>query len=306
MVILLTLPEGSGSIDRFIQKSHRAYGRRVGETTYDEIARRRVARSAVYCFGDRIRMSPAQRRIAGRIFDQLSSAGLPCLNDPRKQLGRFELLRTLYDQGLNDFNVYRLDEELDEARYPVFLRCGDDHRGPYTGLLYDRDQVEAAKKRLTLAGTWPERLIAVEFMETRSEDGPYRKYGVLRFGRSIVGQHVLHAQDWQVKVGISDTDEYARSETNAFFTDNPHAELVAPLFDVAGIEYGRIDYALVNGRVQTWEINDCPMLGTSHAIASVTRHVKFMAALDTLGERDPRIGEVPLDVFGSDMWEDVV
>ena len=32
------------------------------------------------------------------------------------------------------------------------------------------------------------------------------------------------------------------------------------LFDLARIDYGRIDYSVVDGRIQVWEINTNPMI----------------------------------------------
>ena len=42
---------------------------------------------------------------------------------------------------------------------------------------------------------------------------------------------------------------------------NPHREQLARIFSVARAEYGRIDYAVRDGRVQTWEINLHPTIG---------------------------------------------
>ena len=32
------------------------------------------------------------------------------------------------------------------------------------------------------------------------------------------------------------------------------------IYQLANLDYGRIDYAVVNGKIQTWEINDNPQL----------------------------------------------
>src|SRR5687767_14858818 len=91
MVIVLTLPDGSGLIDAFVKKHDRSFARRVSEITYHEFAQRGIAPSAAYIFADRQRMSPAQRLLAGELWDRLKAAGFPLYNDPRKQLGRYEL-----------------------------------------------------------------------------------------------------------------------------------------------------------------------------------------------------------------------
>ena len=42
--------------------------------------------------------------------------------------------------------------------------------------------------------------------------------------------------------------------------ENPHAEAVREVFEIARIRYGRIDYGIRDGRLQTWEINTAPVL----------------------------------------------
>lgn len=42
--------------------------------------------------------------------------------------------------------------------------------------------------------------------------------------------------------------------------ENPHRESVLGAFDLAHIEYGRVDYSLKNGEIVVWEINTNPIL----------------------------------------------
>jgi len=44
---------------------------------------------------------------------------------------------------------------------------------------------------------------------------------------------------------------------------NPHAAMLEEIFDLAGIEYGRVDYGLRDGRPQVWEINTNPAVASS-------------------------------------------
>ena len=46
-----------------------------------------------------------------------------------------------------------------------------------------------------------------------------------------------------------------------YIQKNPHEEQLRQIFDLAHVEYGRIDYSIKNGRVQTWEINLNPTIG---------------------------------------------
>jgi hypothetical protein len=42
---------------------------------------------------------------------------------------------------------------------------------------------------------------------------------------------------------------------------NPHEEELREIFAIANIDYGRIDYSILDGKVQTWEINLNPTIG---------------------------------------------
>ena len=46
--------------------------------------------------------------------------------------------------------------------------------------------------------------------------------------------------------------------------ENPHRAELLEVFRLANIEFGQIDYALLNGRIQVWEINTNPHLIYAH------------------------------------------
>ena len=41
---------------------------------------------------------------------------------------------------------------------------------------------------------------------------------------------------------------------------NPHEEAIRNAFKMARIDYGRIDYGMLNGQMQVWEINTNPFM----------------------------------------------
>jgi len=49
-----------------------------------------------------------------------------------------------------------------------------------------------------------------------------------------------------------------------FLRENPHAEWARQVFEMAHIEYGRLDYGVRNGQPQAWEINFTPALTGAH------------------------------------------
>ena len=50
------------------------------------------------------------------------------------------------------------------------------------------------------------------------------------------------------------------AEEAEFFARDPHAASMARIFELAKIDFGRIDYGLLDGEVQVWEINTNPMI----------------------------------------------
>jgi len=201
-----------------------------------------------FIFSDVERLSPSGTRKASRLLERLHSAGCNTLNHPSHSLRRYDLQKSLR----NDFRVFRADEVPDDLRYPVFLRVENDHEGSQTDLLHDSESYRAARKKL------PDSLV-VEFLDTRSEDGYYRKYSSFRIGKRIIPRHVLFSRDWLVKKPDCIDDATIREELE-YLENSPHEADLREIFDIAKIGFGRIDYSIHEGRIQTWEINSNPML----------------------------------------------
>jgi hypothetical protein len=264
MVVFLTTPLGSGHIDGFVRRYGRHFGRLVVEMTYAEFLRLDRIPVAVYVFGDLQRMAPEARQLAVGLAEALRKAipGVRILNDPVRQLGRYEMLRKLHEMGRNEFDVYRLPELVEArafVRYPVFVRLENDHGGPRSGLVRDEAELLGHCAKLVLEGAEPSNVLIVEFLETANEAGVYRKYGAFRIGGRIIGQNVFQSYDWNTKAGNRFRDPAAQKESDDYFVANPHADMLMPVFELAGIEYGRVDFGFKDGRLQVWEINDNPM-----------------------------------------------
>ncbi|MFI5426708.1 hypothetical protein [Aeromicrobium sp. UC242_57] len=60
---------------------------------------------------------------------------------------------------------------------------------------------------------------------------------------------------------VSDLVEPSMNAEELEFIENfPHHDDVAEAFELAGLDYGRIDYGIVDGRMQVWEINTNPIV----------------------------------------------
>jgi len=164
-------------------------------------------------------------------------------------------------------------------RWPVFLRGANDHDGARTPLLHDAEAWEAALDRLG----GPDGLLAVEFLETRGADGLYRKYSAFRIGDAIVPRHVFFGREWELK-HAGHVDGATVEEELAYVRTNPHERALREVFDLARVEYGRIDYAMRGDRPQVWEINTNPMIMGPHSFRHPERKPVHAAVLPKLKE----------------------
>lgn len=255
------------------------------------------------------RLSPETIERAGRYREFLTRPGSPVavLNDPGATLQRFDLLRRLHDSGLNDFNVYRTDEPRPGIRFPVFIRHERGHGRILSDLLETEAELEA---RLREIAADPETrgatdLMIVEFANKPFADGYYRKYGAFRVGETIYPQHCFIRKTWMIRglPPVSEITEEGLAENDRFLNENPDAEQLRKVFDFAGIGYGRIDYCLIDGKVQVFEINTNPTVMNERPDPASPidmkvysrRHEAAMEALRSLGDPGRSI-DIPGDL----------
>lgn len=248
------------TIDRFLQAAGAPLEGVLRREPYDELFRRRSLPGGTYVLTDFERLSASRVVHATQVADALErSPATRLLNHPARCLGRYELLRRLHADGTNPYAVHRLAALPDGVRYPVFLRLASDHQGARTPLLASLAAVEAAAERLARRGKAREDLIVVEFQDTRDDRGQYRKYGAFCVAGRIVPRHLFFGGTWNLK-SPSNCEDAQFDEEEAYMVDNPHEDELRRIFNLAGIDYGRIDYAMVDGRVCVWEINTNPMI----------------------------------------------
>jgi hypothetical protein len=214
---------------------------------------------ATYCFADLELMTDDQLRRAAELRRRLVARGCRALNDPARTLGRVELSRALVDAGVNDFAVYREHESRDRCRFPVFVRAEHDHEGRRSLLLDDEIAVRDTIGKLRADDPELGDLLVVEFCDTADADGVYRKYSAFKVGDAIIARHLFFSHDWHVK-SADLVDAAALQEERDYVAGNPHEQQLRPLFELAGIDYGRIDYGFRDGRIQVWEINTNPTI----------------------------------------------
>lgn len=203
------------------------------------------------------------------------------LNDPRKGLPRYDFLRALFEKGTNSFNVYRLEET--PVRFPAFVRWE-------AGTEYNQPELLRTSAQYGMMVQWAKTmwnsldgLLAIEFCDTADQSGLYRKYGAFVVGNRIVPRHVFFSRNWLVKVADLAEPDMIQEEL-AYLDSNPHSDLLLACARIAQVSYGRIDYGLLDGRPQIWEINTNPMLASRIAAAVPARRPANLRFVEMITE----------------------
>jgi hypothetical protein len=235
------------------------------------------------------RLSKAQT-LRKLIMESTSAARV--LNSPTDTMRRYDVLHTLYEQGINTFRAYRWSESERVRRFPVFLRYENDHVGPISPLIHSQEELNETLRDIKDRGKLSKHLLIIEFQDTADSNGIYRKYGAHIVGDRIFPRDLCFSRHWVLKLlneSLNDADLLA--EERAYVTGNPHAEALKRIFALTKIEYGRVDYSMLNGAIQVWEINTNPhitaegpdRLGPRKPVYDLVEE-SFISALETLTE----------------------
>lgn len=258
MITFLTTAKHRYTIDGFrrVWAASLAYHLRV--IPYERLFRMRSVPGGVYIFTDLDRLSEQALDTAGEWYQVLKDAGACVLNSPSRFVDRLELLRRLHDAGKNQFNVYTLDQ-IDQVQFPVFLRYNEGHDGNQSELIHDRATLDSQLNRLKrrAAGRTP---IIMEFLDYADADGRYYKYSHFRVGDQLSYGGMACGNSWCLKASQIVEPKVLERE-NRDGEDHQHHQAIMDVFQMTGIEYGRIDYTFVDGKLQVFEINTNPDMG---------------------------------------------
>jgi hypothetical protein len=270
------------------------------------------ATTAIFAGVDQI--GPTGRSVTSSIGHSLRERGLPVLNDPQQVLLRYDLLQTLRRAGINRFDARRASGSVTGLRYPVFVRQEHRHNASLTDLLPDSTALRHAISELVLRGHRRQDLIVIEFCDARSPDGLFRKYSAMRVGDRMLPRHLHITESWISKSDNSVLNDDTINEERRYFDERPHDAWLWGVFQLARIEFGRIDYGIANGVPQVWEINTNPTLGRNDRMpraakreafrpalekARLAFHTEFIDALRAVDVPDVGLGELPIVIAPS-------
>lgn len=264
MIFFLVQQYHEYTVENFLQTWARPLAGKVAVLNWQEALGLGRLHRGTYVLCDYERLTPAQWEFARIVHDALAADGCRVLNRPDRVADRASLLRRLRAEGNNRFDAYRPGiDDLSGVRFPCFVRRISAHTGEMSGLLHDRASLDGEVARQRAAGHHD--LLVIEYVDTASHDpsdhggGIFRKYGLFRFGEAMCPRHLYVSRDWLVSKPAV-TDDWAVAEEAAFIDRNAHAEPMRAVFELGGIDYGRADYSMLDGRPQVWEINTNPML----------------------------------------------
>jgi hypothetical protein len=274
MIVYLSTERFSRPIRYYVDYHRDTMRRVVTSLTYEELFFEGAGPVGHYIFTDFDRLSRYELECAAAFANTLHKAAPEAriLNHPLRALERYPLLIALHKAGINDFTATRLECGDRPPCYPVFIRAEDGYGGPETDLLHNEVEFNAALEDLKRCGRPRRGRIAIGFANECSSDGYFHKYGAFNVGGRIVPHDLMYGQTWVVKIRFADTGwaksrdaSYGDSEEGIarelqYIRDNPHQEALKRVFAVGGIDYGRADYGIVNGRIQVYEINTNPHL----------------------------------------------
>jgi hypothetical protein len=234
---------------------------RVRFVWYDDLAQLdELPGATCYVFADLERLSTDGLRRLSDLADVLSGteAAPLIVNHPGRVLRRYELLRTLHERGVNPYQVYRVPPVPVDVRFPVFIRAEHEHE-ILTPRLSTRRDVERHLVGAYLAGHDLASLLLVEFEDVSDEEGMYSRCIAYVVGDTVVPGHLAFGSTWIVKGGGFLEGERLEQQL-ASVVPGEREELLLEVAQLAGIGYGRFDYAVVDGRVCVWELNTNPTL----------------------------------------------
>ena len=229
--------------------------------TYSSLLAKRIFPKGTYIFVDRERMDPWELRVYAALHQHLSQAGsaYQVLNNPGRVKNRYELLRLLFKEKINRFNVYLITECEMPSRYPVFIRRIHDHKPPLSDLLHNHHELVNALKELRDQNEPDEGLMITEYCAEPVMGNLFQKHSSFRVGDRVFYYHTMVDETWLVKFGMKKPypEELCKDDLQNVIS-NAYVDQLRRAFDLANIEYGRADFGIVNGEVQIYEINTNP------------------------------------------------
>lgn len=216
-----------------------------------------------YIFTDRERLDVWQQQAASIIYDHLNQYPevYRVYNNPAKMLSKMGVLRLLYTEKINSFNCYSVVEKSNPNQFPVFLKTEYEHKQPLTKLLKNQQELDHEIRAIQQTHIPLDGIIITEYCST-----PYRGDVFRRLSSYIINDNIsfagsVHEKSWCVKYGapaLVGNAEYL--EEQDMIKQNYRHKEIQKIAHLLNIEYGRVDFNIVNGNIAIYEINTNPSI----------------------------------------------
>lgn len=260
MIYFLSTKEHQFSIVRFLQSWGRPLNDKIKPLSYDELFALKWFRSGSYIFADLDRLTPQQTETAAAVWNGLTRLpGTRLYNHPVTSMRRFELLRHLYEVGINNFDAYRLTDARSPKKFPVFVR-EEEHGKIISPLIQSAEDLQLRLEEFSKAGKARENKMLIEFTDVADSEGIHLLYSAYIVGKKVIPAEVSKSRNWITRTTDPDfyneIDEFEQS----YIHSCPHESIIRPIFEEANIQYGRMDYAMKGKAPIVFEINLNPSL----------------------------------------------
>lgn len=226
----------------------------------------------VYILTDYDLLSIKQIELLNLIYKELKKlpSHYKLLNAPFTSLNRIELLNKLYHHKVNEFRCFSSNQMPNNIHFPVFARKGKNHFGIMKDLIYSDDDLKKIIESVLSKGYQGNEILITEFVDTSDENQIYRKYSAFLVDEVIIPRHIFFSKKWMIK-GAKLSESFMINEELEYLRTNPHQDELKKIFSLGGINYGRIDYSISNGKIVVWEINSNPMIASSSSLKKPQR-----------------------------------
>ncbi|SDA95599.1 hypothetical protein [Mesorhizobium qingshengii] len=241
--------------------------------SYERLFRQKELRSGTWVFTDHERLSNFEIALAAKVANRLERGGARVLNHPAHVLSRHDLLKALNAAGINRFSAWRCESRPRPNSFPVFIRNEFDHLSADLELIADQPALDATLSRMRENGIPLAGKLVIEYAGQEVSPGVWQRFATYRVGHRLIAHHNVVDFRWAAK-DVQDKQrllahpmfETFLENERRFVEGNMHEGVLRQAFDLAGIDYGRADFSLVDGRPQIFEINTNPAHGPHNTI----------------------------------------
>lgn len=246
---------------------------RCRQWSYETLFARKRLPGGTWIFTDHERLSGFELSLAARIAVLLEQGGAVVLNHPARVRFRHDLLVALRREGINRFSAWRCETKPKPERFPVFIRSEFDHDSASLDLIANQDDLDAAIAQMERSGVPLAGQLVIEYAGDEIDPGVWQRFATYRVADAVIGHHNVVDFKWVAK----DVEDKARlhghpryrdflANERRFVEENLYQDVIRRAFEVAGIDYGRADFSIVDGVPQVYEINTNPKHSSRRAL----------------------------------------